>query len=86
MLGVALLPFSRIVFKDSMPNIIGSGAWVAAIGSIWLLAFVKTKIFPAVTLVINEDDSFVRKHAVELSLGIAVLSAVLTVVGWFYGK
>jgi hypothetical protein len=60
--------------------------WVATLIALAFLFAFRGKLFPAAALRITEEENFIRRHSAELGLIIALLSAVLTVVGWFLGK
>lgn len=79
--ALALLPsgytFGRVVLF----------AWVGVFLALFLLYFGREKVFPSGLIRLRESDGgFVRKHVAELSLAIALVSAVLTVVGWFVAE
>lgn len=60
--------------------------WLSITLAIAIPYFGKSKLLPASVIRVTDEEGFIRKHGVELSLLIAVLSAVLTVVGWFVGS
>lgn len=60
--------------------------WLAITLSIAIPYFGKSKFLPASVIRITDEEGFIRKHGIELSLFIAVVSAVLTVIGWFVGS
>ncbi|WP_126286081.1 hypothetical protein [Burkholderia stagnalis] len=60
--------------------------WVAMTAVMTVLFFSKGKLLPASILVFNGTDNFIRRYAAELSLLVAIISVVLTVVGWFVAK
>lgn len=61
-------------------------AWFAIVLTLFVLWIGKGRLLPSSVLRVTEEDSFLRRHASELSLLMALISAVLTVVGWFVGK
>lgn len=61
-------------------------AWLAVVLALFILWIGKGRLLPSSILRVTEDDSYIRRHASELSLLIALASAILTVVGWFVGK
>ncbi len=65
-----------------------SGAFIGWFSTLIALGFLfvfRGRLFPAATLRITEEEGFIRKHIPELSLIIALLAAVLTVLGLFLG-
>jgi hypothetical protein len=61
-------------------------AWLSITITLVILYFSRSKLLPSAILVITREEGFVRRHIGELSLLVAILSVVLTVVGWFFGK
>ena len=61
-------------------------AWFAALAAFNLLYVARAILLPSSVLRITNEETFLRRHIAELSLVVALLSAVLTVVGWFFGK
>ena len=51
-----------------------------------LLYFKKSSLLPSASIIITQEDSFLRRHIGELSLLVAIASAVLTVIGMVNGK
>jgi len=45
------------------------------------LYFAKGTLLPSASIIITQEDSFLRRHIGELSLLVAIASAILTVVG-----
>lgn len=68
--------------KDAIGKTVFIG-WLATLITLAFLYVFRGKLFPAAALRITDEESFVRRHSAELGLIIALLSAVLTVVGWF---
>lgn len=65
-----------------------SGYWsLASFGLLiifsWVLPFVYYRIFPGRTLVIRNQEGWLRKHSGELTLGLALLSLIVSVIGLF---
>jgi len=59
--------------------------WFSTLIALGFLFVFRAKLFPAATLRITEEEGFIWRHIPELSLIIALLSAVLTVLGLFLG-
>ncbi len=59
--------------------------WFSTLIALGFLFVFRGKLFPAATLRITEEEGFIRKHIPELSLIIALLSAVLTALGLLLG-
>lgn len=57
--------------------------WLAITIAVAIPYFGKSKLLPASVLRVTDEEGFIRQHGIELSLFIAVISAVLTVIGWF---
>lgn len=75
----ALLP------KDSISTPVFL-SWLAALFTIGILYVFRGKLFPGSTLKIRESEGFFRKHSAELSLVIALISVIITIIGWFVAK
>ena len=61
-------------------------AWIVVMAVLTILYVFKNLLLPPSVLVITQTDSFVRRHAAELTLIAAILSLILTIAGWFVGK
>lgn len=61
-------------------------AWLAIVITLFVLWIGKGQLLPSSVLRVTEDEGFIRRHASELSLLIALASAILTIIGWFVGK
>jgi hypothetical protein len=72
--------------KEQSPGKPAFVAWLGITVTLAILYFFKGKLLPSSVLVITQRESFVRRHAAELSLVIALASLVLTVIGWFVVK
>ncbi len=80
--GLALIFFAKDV-KVPLPALVG---WLSLIVTFTLLYVLRAKLFPVTVLSVRSGDGFFRRHVAELSLLVAVLSALLTVIGWFFVK
>lgn len=61
-------------------------AWLAIVFTLFVLWIGKGQLLPSSVLRVTEDDGFIRRHASELSLLIALASAMLTIIGWYVGQ
>ena len=61
-------------------------AWLGVTLTFSLLYFAKARLLPGGILVVTQEDSFLRRHTSEITLVVAILSLLLTVVGWFLAK
>lgn len=61
-------------------------AWLSITITLVILYFARGKLLPSALLIVTREEGFIRRHIGELSLLVAITSAVLTVVGWFFGK
>ena len=61
-------------------------AWMSITIALAILYLARGKLLPSAILVVTREEGFVRRHIGELSLFVAIISVVLTVVGWFFGK
>ena len=60
--------------------------WLAVTITLGILYFARAKLLPSSVIVVTREEDFIRRNAAELSLLVAIVSAVLTVIGWFLGK
>jgi hypothetical protein len=72
--------FAPTSFQLVLAVILG---WYGMCLTLFLLYINREKLLPASTLHIAERQGFIRAHIAELSLAVAVLSAILMIVGWF---
>lgn len=72
--------------KESTVDKASVMAWLFAIIALTILFISRRKLFPPAIIRITEEESFIRRNSAELSLIIALLSAALTLVGWYLGK
>lgn len=61
-------------------------SWAALICTVSLLYFTRHRLFPMTVLVVRETQGYIRRHVAELSLFVAVVSAALSIIGWFIAK
>ena len=88
------LMLSGLVVLNWAFLVIGKGKLSTSMGIALFLAFLtflilyiaRSTVLPAATLRLSEETSFLRRNAAELSLLVATLSIVLTIVGWFVAK
>ena len=59
--------------------------WLAAFILVPLI-FYNERLLPSAVIRISVSEGFVRKHAAELGLAIAVVSVIVAVIGWFVAK
>lgn len=69
--------------KVPLPALVG---WLCLVLTFTFLYVLRAKLFPRAALSIRDVDGFFHRHTAELSLLVAVLTAVLTVIGWFVAK
>jgi hypothetical protein len=60
--------------------------WLLLAGISALLVMLRPKLFPAAVITIRQSESWFKRHVAELSLVVAILSALLTIIGWFFSK
>jgi hypothetical protein len=61
-------------------------AWVGITATLAILYVARSRLLPASILVFSKEEGFFQRNAAQLSLLIAIISAVLTVIGWYVGK
>jgi hypothetical protein len=90
--ALALLSFnldtvSRLLgVKPLMSSPLLTGAWLTTSLVFAALWFLRDRIFPAAVLEVRPRESTLRRYMPELTLFVAVLSLVLTIIGWFVGR
>jgi hypothetical protein len=62
------------------------GTWLSITIALGIVHLARSKLLPSSILVVTREEGFFRRHVGELSLVVAIISAVLTVVGWFFGR
>jgi hypothetical protein len=92
-IGLILIVFGNIpmLAKTLLPKAmhlqgITFYSWLFLMLSLVFLYFTKSSLLPYASIVITQEDSFLRRHIGELSLLVVIASAVLTVIGIFSGK
>lgn len=60
--------------------------WLAVTITLGILYFARAKLLPSSVIVVTREEGFIRRNAAELSLLVAIVSAILTVIGWLFGK
>ena len=92
-IGLILVFLSNVPFlaKLLLPKTmhiqgIALSSWLLVLLTLAVLYFSKSSLLPTASIIITQEDSFIRRHIGELSLIVAVASAVLTVVGILSGK
>jgi hypothetical protein len=60
--------------------------WPGAAYALLLLYFANERLLPSAVIRTSDSEGFVRKHAAELGVAIMLISAILTVIGWFVQK
>lgn len=68
-----------------LPRVVVTG-WVGSIVALALLYVSRASLFPLAVLKVRETRGFIRRNVAELSLFVALLSALISIVGWFVGK
>jgi hypothetical protein len=61
-------------------------SWLLLMLALLFLYFAKGSLLPSASIIITREDGFLRRHIGELSLLVAIGSAVLTVIGMVGGK
>lgn len=85
---MAGIPYAigKIIEKDFFKNKSFAIGWLITMLLFAILSISRERFFPAGSLTITSDESFLRRKASELTLIIAIISALLTIIGWFVGK
>ena len=76
----------KVGSEDILKNDTLSSAWMFLTILLGVLFLSRGRLLPVVTLRITNEEGFIRRRAPELSLAIALLTAALTVAGWFFGS
>ncbi len=82
LLGVLVLVTAKII---KMPAIAMAGV-LSLLLTFALLDIFQEKLFPLTVITVRKDETFIQRHIAELTLFVAVVAAILTVVGWFVAK
>lgn len=83
---VANIPSAVMTFMPKGVERVFMFGWLGALLTMSLLYFGRGRLLPSAMIRISESKGFVRNNVAELSLAIAVFSAILTVIGWFVAK
>jgi hypothetical protein len=62
------------------------GSWALMMLALCVLYFTKGSLLPSASIIITPEEGFLRRNIGELSLLVAIASAVLTLIGLFSGK
>jgi hypothetical protein len=82
------IPFTALMFLpkgQSLDKTLLTG-WIGIVITLGILYFAKTILLPSSVLRVTQEEGFIRRYAAELSLIIAIITAILTVIGWFFEK
>ena len=83
---LALFLIEKFVTPDlKIPITIGY-SWVALLTSLSILYLARSRLFPVTVIRVRETRSFLQRNVAELSLAVAIVSLLITVVGWFVSK
>jgi len=58
-------------------------AWGSIALTLAVLYIARAKLFPASIIVVRKEEGFFQRNASQLSLLMAIVTAVLTIIGWF---
>ncbi len=72
--------------KDTKIPLAAGIGWLSLVVTLTFLYVLRAKLFPMTVLSVRNSDGFFRRHIAEFSLLIAVVTAILTVIGWFVAK
>lgn len=61
-------------------------SWIVTLVVFGLLYFIRGRLFPANVLQIHLKESIIKQHASELTLLVAIISLILTILGWYIRK
>jgi hypothetical protein len=67
-------------------NTLGTIGYFLPLIVLAILYFFRPKLFPARVIVINENETFIRKYSAELSLAIASISVIISIIGLYLNK
>lgn len=79
-------PVLLLMPKDGKIDRIVVFGWLGAFITLFLLYFGRERLLPSGVLRVSATTGFVRRYVAELSLAIAIVSAILTIIGWFVAK
>jgi len=85
-LPLTLVAWQKFVAPDFKAPLAFAYAWGALVAAITLLHWSRKRLFPVTVLKVRETRSFLKRNVAELSLAVALISLVLTVIGWFVSK
>jgi hypothetical protein len=86
--AVAWVPLlaNVLVPSNDWHKTVFSTGWIATVLALTILYIGRMSYFPSALIQITKPDTFIKKYGVELSLLLALISLILTVVGWFVSK
>jgi hypothetical protein len=61
-------------------------AWLAILATLGILYVAKSRLLPPGVIQVSTSEGILKRRAPELALLLALVSAILTIVGWFVGK
>ncbi len=70
-------------FQIPAPVAVG---WLGTVAALSVLFFARHRVLPMFVVVLRKEDGFLKRRTAELTLLVALASAVLTIVGWFVTK
>lgn len=60
--------------------------WLSAVFVMTIFYTFRGKIFPPAVLSITKEENFIRRYSAELGVIMFIITALLSVVGWYIGK
>ena len=81
-------PALGLLFLPNEPSLRGL-LWTACLAvsiPLAILYFAKATFLPSCSLRMTEEEGFIRRYAAELTFIIGIITALLTVIGWFVVK
>ncbi len=77
---------SRLTGTSLFRSWAATGAWAAVLGTSLALYISRRRLLPVATLDLRSSEAAVRRYMPEITLAVAILALLLTVLGWFVAR
>ena len=86
LLAYANIPLLLFVPDSEFNNKFFFFGWLFTFFTMGIIYVFKSKLFPPSTIVVRQKENIIRKYSAEISLLTALISVVISLLGWFSSR